>query len=65
MAYPLAIAFAMLATAVPQASEALSYNDELKEVLPGFEIPAAWRRSHPPFRVVGNVYGVGGFDLAT
>ena len=65
MAYLLAIAFALLAPAVAQASETVSYNDKLKEALPGFEMPAAWLRSHPPFRVVGNVYGVGGFDLAT
>ena len=65
MAYLLAIAFSLLAPAVPQASETASYNNKLKEALPGFKMPAAWLRSHPPFRVVGNVYGVGGFDLAT
>lgn len=65
MAYLLAIAFALLAPAVPQASETTSYNNKLKEALPGFEMPVEWLRSHPPFRVVGNLYGVGGFDLAT
>ena len=65
MAYLLATAFSLLAPAVPQASETESYNNKLKEALPGFKMPAAWLRSHPPFRVVGNVYGVGGFDLAT
>ena len=46
MAYLLAIAFALLAPAVAQASETVSYNDKLKEALPGFEMPAAWLRSH-------------------
>ena len=39
MAYLLAIAFALLAPAVAQASETVSYNDKLKEALPGFEMP--------------------------
>ena len=64
MAYLLAIAFALLKPSVAEASETVSYADRLKEALPGFKMPAAWLQSHPSFRVVGNVYGVGGFDLA-
>ena len=42
MAYLLAIAFSLLAPAVPQASETESYNNKLKEAVPGFKMPAAW-----------------------
>ena len=56
---------ALVAPTVAAASATVSYNDKLKETLPDFETPAAWQRSHPPFRVIGNVYGVGGFDLAS
>ena len=48
MAYLLAIAFSLLAPAVPQASETASYNNKLREALPDFKVPAAWLRSHPP-----------------
>lgn len=65
MAYRLAIMLALVAPTVAAASATVSYNDKLKEALPDFEMPAAWQRSHPPFRVIGNVYGVGGFDLAS
>ena len=65
MTYLLTIMLALVAPTTAPASDPVSYNDKLKEALPGFEMPAAWLRSHPPFRVVGNVYGVGGFDLAT
>ena len=65
MAYLLTIMLALVAPTVATASEPVSYNDKLKEALPNFEIPATWQRSHPPFRIIGNVYGVGGFDLAS
>ena len=32
--------------------------------LPEFEMPPAWVTNHEPFRIVGNLYGVGGQDLA-
>ena len=65
MAYLLTIMLALVAPTVATASEPVSYNDKLKEALPNFEIPTTWQRSHPPFRIIGNVYGVGGFDLAS
>ena len=65
MAYLLTIMLALVAPTFATASEPVSYNDKLKEALPNFEIPATWQRSHPPFRIIGNVYGVGGFDLAS
>ena len=64
MAYLLTIMLALVAPTVATASEPVSYNDKLKAALPNFEIPTTWQRSHPPFRIIGNVYGVGGFDLA-
>ena len=65
MAYRLAIMLALVAPTVAAASATVSYNDKLKEALPDFEMPAASQRSHPQFRVIGIVYGVGGFDLAS
>ncbi len=65
MAYLLTIMLALVAPTVATAFEKVSYKDKLKEALPNFEMPPTWQRSHPPFRIIGNVYGVGGFDLAS
>ena len=40
------------------------YTQKLRAALPEFEMPPAWVTNHEPFRIVGNLYGVGGQDLA-
>ena len=40
------------------------YTKNLEVALPGFQIPEAWMTNHEPFRVIGNLYGVGGQDLS-
>lgn len=40
------------------------YTQKLRAALPEFEMPPAWVTNHEPFRIIGNLYGVGGQDLA-
>ena len=47
------------------ATSSVNYNERLKDALPGFEMPSQWLQTHPAFRVIGNLYGVGGVDLAS
>ena len=47
------------------ATGSVNYNERLKDALPGFEMPSQWLQTHPAFRVIGNLYGVGGVDLAS
>ena len=44
--------------------EVSEYTKNLQAALPGFEMPEAWLQNHAPFRIVGNLYGVGGYDLS-
>ncbi len=40
------------------------YTKKLQAALPDFQMPDAWVTNHSPFRIVGNLYGVGGQDLS-
>ena len=40
------------------------YTQKLRAALPEFEMPPAWVTNHEPFQIIGNLYGVGGQDLA-
>ena len=40
------------------------YTKNLQSAFPGFEMPEIWAKNHPPVRIVGNLYGVGGYDLS-
>ena len=44
--------------------ETKEYTQNLKRAFAGFVMPEAWETSHAPFRVIGNLYGVGGQDLS-
>ena len=59
------LAITLLISKVSSATSAVNYNERLKEALPGFEMPSQWLQTHPAFRVIGNLYGVGGVDLAS
>ena len=59
------LAITLLISKVSSATSAVNYNERLKEALPGFEMPPQWLQTHPAFRVIGNLYGVGGVDLAS
>ena len=59
------LAITLLISKVSSATNAVNYNERLKEALPGFEMPSQWLQTHPAFRVIGNLYGVGGVDLAS
>ena len=40
------------------------YSKNLEAAFPDFQMPKAWMSNHEPFRVIGNLYGVGGQDLS-
>lgn len=40
------------------------YTENLKVAFPDFVLPQEWVTNHEPFRIVGNLYGVGGQDLS-
>ena len=40
------------------------YSKNLEAAFPDFQMPKAWMSNHKPFRVIGNLYGVGGQDLS-
>ena len=59
------LAIILLICKISFATNSVNYNERLKEALPGFEMPSQWLQTHPAFRVIGNLYGVGGVDLAS
>ena len=40
------------------------YSKNLEAAFPDFQMPKAWMSNHEPFRIIGNLYGVGGQDLS-
>ena len=44
--------------------EPSQYTKNLEAAFPGFEMPETWLKNHPPVRIIGNLYGVGGYDLS-
>ena len=57
------VIFGALLYSVGAAGEE-DYTQKLRAALPEFEMPPAWVTNHEPFRIIGNLYGVGGQDLA-
>jgi metallo-beta-lactamase class B len=45
--------------------EQKNYTEAIKEIFPDYEHPKAWTEPFPSFRIVGNLYGVGSYDLST
>lgn len=45
--------------------EQKNYTKAIKEIFPDYEHPKAWIEPFPSFRIVGNLYGVGSYDLST
>ena len=45
--------------------EQKNYTKAIKEIFPDYEHPKVWIEPFPSFRIVGNLYGVGSYDLST
>ena len=47
------------------SQEQKNYTQAIKEIFPDYVHPKAWTEPFPSFRIVGNLYGVGSYDLST
>ena len=56
------IAFLLVSSQI--IGEPGKYSKNLEAAFPDFQMPKAWMSNHKPFRVIGNLYGVGGQDLS-
>ena len=57
------VIFSTLLYSVGAAGED-DYAQKLRATLPELKMPPAWVTNHEPFQIIGNLYGVGGQDLA-